>query len=77
MPSWVLVGEEALRERGERDRAHPLLAERPGEAVLDPPVEDRVRRLVDDQRRAERAGDRLRLDSALGAVRGDADVEIP
>ena len=71
----VLVGQQPLRERREGDRAHALLLEHTGQAVLDPAVEDRVRRLVDHERRAEAAchgcGDRR----ALGAVRRDADVQ--
>ena len=53
----VAVGEQALGQRREHDAAHPLLLELVEQAALDPAVEHRVRRLVDQQRRPEVAGD--------------------
>ena len=52
-----------------------LLLQDARQPVLDPAVQDRVRRLVDDERRAEAPRDRGGDSRALGAVRRDADVE--
>ena len=72
----VAVGEQPLRERGEHDAAHALLLELVEQALLDPAVEHRVRRLVDQQRRAELAGDRRCLLVRLRrGVRRDAGVQ--
>ena len=71
----VAVGEEPLGERREADAADAELAERVEQAALDPPVEHRVRRLVDQERRAEPVEDLGRLARALGGVRRDARVE--
>ena len=60
-PVEVLVGEHPLRERREADAADAELAERVEQVRLDPAVEERVRRLVDQERRAELAQDRRRL----------------
>ena len=49
----VAVGQQPLGERREADAADAELAEDVEQAVLDPAVEHRVRRLVDQQRRAE------------------------
>ena len=55
----VAVGQQALRERREADAASTDLLERVEEAVpLEPAVQHRVGRLVDQQRRAELAEDR-------------------
>ena len=51
----VLVGEHPLGERREGDAADAELAERVEQLGLDPAVEHRVRGLVDEERRAERA----------------------
>ena len=51
------------------------LAERVEQVRLDPAVEHRVRRLVDEQRRPELAQDRGRLARLLRRVRRDAGVE--
>ncbi len=56
--SEVLVGEQPLRQRREGDRPEARLLERVGQSVFDPAVEDRVRRLVDDERCAEVLRDR-------------------
>ena len=56
----VAVGEQPLRQRGEDDAAHALGLELVEEVLLDPAVEHRVRRLVDQQRRAELTRDRRR-----------------
>ena len=54
----VAAGEHPLGERGEADAADPELAERVEQALgLDPAVQHRVRRLVDEDRRAETAHD--------------------
>ena len=45
------------------------------ELRLDPAVQHRVRGLVDQERRAERVEDLVRLARLLGRVRRDADVE--
>ena len=71
----VAVGEHALAERREGDDADALLAARVQHLGLDPAVQQRVRRLVDEDRRAERAGDLDRLLRALGGVGADAGVE--
>ncbi len=77
----VAVGQQPLRQRGEDDAAHPLrleLVEQARAAVLrllDPAVEQAVGRLVDQQRRAEVAGDLGRLLGLRRGVRRDADVE--
>ncbi len=53
----------------------PSFSRTPRETVLDPAVEDRVRGLVDHERRAEAPRDGRRHDGLLGAVRRDADVQ--
>ena len=53
----VAVGQQPLRQRGEDDAAHALPLELVEEVGLDPAVQHRVRRLVDQQRRPEVAGD--------------------
>ena len=53
MPLEVLVGQHPLRERREGDAPHAELLERVEQPLLDPAVQHRVRRLVDQQRRAE------------------------
>ncbi len=55
-PAQVLAGEHALGQRREGDAAHALAAEHVEQAALDPPVQHRVGRLVDEQRRAQSAG---------------------
>src|SRR5438270_627110 len=64
-----------LRERREADAADALLLEHVQELRLDPAVEERVRRLVDEDRRPEVAHDRRRLARLPRRVRGDARVE--
>ena len=71
----VAVGEHALGERREHDAAHALVAEHVQQAPLDPAVEQRVGRLVDEQRRAQLAQDAGRLGRALGRVGRDARVQ--
>ena len=71
----VSVGEESLRQDGEGDAPDSFSAEDVEEAVFDPAVEHRVRRLVDEQRGAELAEDGDGLGGALVGVGGDADVE--
>ena len=71
----VSVGEETLRQDGEGDAPDAFGVEDVEEAVFDPAVEHRVRRLVDEQRGAEPAEDGDGLGGALVGVRGDADVE--
>ena len=71
----VAVGEQPLGQRGEHDAAHALLLELVEQALLDPAVEHGVRRLVDQQRRAQLAGDRGRLLGPVRGVRRDAGVE--
>jgi hypothetical protein len=64
-----------LRERREADAADSELAERIEELGLDPAVQQRVRRLVDQERYAEVAQDRRGLARLLRRVRRDADVQ--
>ena len=71
----VAVGEHALGERREGDAADALLAEHVEQVLLDPAVEQRVRRLVDQQRGAELAQDPDRLARALARVGGDPGVQ--
>ena len=71
----VFACQPSAGERGEDDGAHALLTQHVGQAILDPPVEHVVARLVDEHRRAHFA---QRFDGdprLLGAVIGDADVE--
>src|SRR4051794_5333377 len=71
----VAVGEHPLPEGREDDRPHALAAEDVEQVGLDPAVEQRVGRLVDEQRRAEVAQDPDGLLGALRGVRRDAGVE--
>ncbi len=73
----VLVGEHALRERGERDQAEAGLADRVEQVLLDPAVEHRVGGLVDEQRGAQRPRDLDRLAGARAGVRRDARRTAP
>ena len=54
----VLVREQSLAERGEGDAADALVPEHVEQLLLDPAVQQRVRGLVDEERRAEAAQDR-------------------
>jgi hypothetical protein len=74
-PVEVARGEHALGERRERDAADALVLEHAEQVLLDPAVEHRVARLVDQQRRAHLAQDPHRLARALARVGGDAGVE--
>ncbi len=74
-PVEVPLAEQALRERRERDAAHALRLEHVEQAVLDPAVQHRVRRLVDQRPRAEVTQHLGRGRSLLWRVRGDAGVE--
>ena len=74
-PVQVFVGEHPLRQRREHDAADAELAEHVEKPVLDPPVEQRIRRLMDEERRAEPAQDRRRLLRLRRRVRRDAGVE--
>src|SRR5690349_6892739 len=60
----VTIGEHPLPEGREDDRAHALVTEDVEQVGLDPAVEQRIGRLVDEQRRAEVAQD---PDGLLGA----------
>ena len=60
---------------GEGDAPDSFGAEDVEEAVFDPAVEHRVRRLVDEQWGAEPAEDGDGLGGALVGVGGDADIE--
>src|SRR3954453_23416985 len=71
----VLRREHPLGERREDDAAHALVLERLEQVLLDPAVQQRVRRLVDEQRRPEVAHDLRRLARAPARVRGDAGVQ--
>ena len=72
----VAVGEHALREWAEGDDADSEVATGLNETVaLDPAIEHRVRRLVDEQRHTHVAEDAGRLDRARRRVRRDAGVE--
>ena len=65
----VAVGQQALAERREHDRADAVALEHVEQPLLDPAVQQRVGGLVDQQRRAEAAQDRDRLLGALAASR--------
>ena len=69
----VAVGQHALGERREGDAADAALLEDVEQPVLDPAVEHRVGRLVDQQRRAER---RRRIAAASRVCCGEYD-EMP
>ncbi len=73
----VLPRQHALRQRRERDTAHALTAEQVQQPALDPAVQHRVRRLVDQQRGTEapQYGDGLR--GAFRRIGGDARVQRP
>ena len=69
-------GRSAPWARGEDDAAGPLVAQHLQQAVvLDPAVQHRVRRLVDEQGGAEAAQDLGRLAGPLRRVGGDAGVQ--
>ena len=71
----VPVGQQSLRERAEGDGARACLLQGIEQAVLDPAVEHRVRRLVDEQRHAHLAEDARGLQRAPGRVGRDARVQ--
>src|SRR6202034_913552 len=71
----VAIGEQALSERREHDRADAMALERVEQLPLDPTVQQRIGRLVDQQRRAELRQDRERLLGALRGVGADPDVQ--
>src|SRR3954452_22223372 len=71
----VSVGEHPLAERREHDAAHLLPAEHLEQLRLDPAVEQRVRGLVDEQRRSHLAQDPYGVLGARAGVRRDARVE--
>src|SRR5439155_4818866 len=64
----VPVREHPLRERREDDAPDPLVAEDVEQIWLDPPVQHRVRRLMDQEWRAEVAEDRGRFARLLRRV---------
>ena len=71
----IAVCQEALRQGREDDAADPLLPQNVEQLGLGPPVEHRVRRLVDEQPRphlSERGGG---LSGAFRRVGGDAHVQ--
>src|ERR1700733_7346216 len=70
----VAVGQQALGERREHDRADALAVEHVEQLGLDPPVEQRVGRLMDEQRRAQLAQDQRRLLGPARTVGGDSHV---
>ena len=71
----ILAGQPPACERGEDDGAGAALAQHAGQPVFDPAVEQVVARLVDEQRRAQRAQNAHGLARLLRAVVGNADVE--
>ena len=72
----VLAGEHPLGQRRERDAAGADVLEGVQQPLgLDPAVEHRVGRLVDQQRRPEVGEDLRRLGGVLRGVGRDADVE--
>ena len=74
----VSAGQQALGERRERDAADPVPLERVRQAVVfDPAVQDRVRRLVDEQPDAHLHEDRGRLSRLFRPVRRDPGVQRP
>src|ERR1035437_2633653 len=74
-PVEIAVREEALCERRESDASDALSTQDVEKAAFDPAVQERVGRLVNEERRAERAKDRHRLLGARRRVRGDSHVE--
>ena len=74
----VAIGEQTLGERREGDATGADLLQRVEQAVvLDPPIDHRVRRLVDEQRGSELGEDRRGLPRARRVVRRDAGVQRP
>ncbi|MCY1233054.1 hypothetical protein D9M72_455720 [compost metagenome] len=74
----ILGRQHALGERREDDRTNAEIFERVDQAiVLDPAVEHRIARLVDEARGSEILQDGCRLAGALRIVGGDADIERP
>src|SRR5690606_22962649 len=72
----VLVGEETLGQRREADAANALCLQPVEEAVLlDPAVQHRVARLVENKGRAESPKDGGRLRRAPGTVGRYAGIE--
>ena len=71
----VLGGQQPLRQRRERDAARSLGLEDVEQPALDPPVEHGVRRLVDQQRRAQRAQDGGGVPGPFRRVGRDARVQ--
>ena len=71
----VAVRQEPLGKRREHDGADPRLVQDVEQARLDPAVEHRVRRLMDQQRGAQLPQDVHRLPGPFGRVRRDAHVE--
>ena len=71
----ILVREHALGQRREGDGADALAFQDAEELGLDPAVEHRVGRLMDEQRRPEVAQDLDRLLGAPRAVGGDPGVQ--
>src|SRR6266536_1803708 len=59
----------------QRRSSDPVRTQHVEQAVLDPPVEHRIGRLVDQQRGTELAQDAYRLAGLLRVVRGDAGVQ--
>ena len=71
----VAVGEHSLGQGREHDAADALAADHVEQVLLDPAVQHRVGRLVDQQRGAQVAQDAHGLLGALGRVGRDAGVE--
>ena len=75
-PLQVFRRQHALGQRRKHDRADAQSLQRVEQAVvLDPAVEHRIARLMDDERRAERTQDRGGFTRALRIVGRDADIE--
>src|SRR5260370_42483933 len=71
----ISVWEESLGKRGERDAADPFLLQHLQQLLLDPAIEHRVRRLVDQPRRPQSAENRDCLARPLSRVGRDSDVQ--
>src|SRR5580693_6621135 len=71
----VLAGQYALGQRRERDTAHALTAQHLQQPALDPSVQHRVRRLVDQQPDAHLTEQGDGLHGPFGRIRGNARVQ--
>ena len=64
----IFVREQTLGKRRKRDGTHAVFGQYAGQATLDPAVEQRVRRLMNDQWCAQPVRNRCGLASVLGGI---------